>query len=66
MIPQNFPDWHKCITQDCKIALTKTFVEQRIAIYTDEKHPETIKFKSRYGDLHLNNIIDWLHQVKFN
>ena len=66
MIPQNFIDWHKCITKNWKIALTKTFVEQRLVIYSDEKHPETIKFKSLYGDLHLNNIIDWLHQVKFN
>ncbi|MBL56487.1 MAG: hypothetical protein CMP61_04785 [Flavobacteriales bacterium] len=63
MIPQNFQQWHKCITQDCKIQLTKEFVEKRLSVYMDTNHSETIRFRKLYGDHHLSNVINWLQQV---
>lgn len=63
MIPQNFAEWQICITQHCKTPLTKSFAEQRLAVYTQPQLPETKKFIDLYGQQHLNNIIDWLQLI---
>jgi hypothetical protein len=63
MIPKNYQEWHKCITVDCNILLTPDYIKKRLSIYKDENHLETIKFKSLYGQVHLQNIVKWLHEV---
>ena len=63
MIPQSFPEWYSCITQDCKIQLTKEFIEKRLAVYMDQNNLETKRFKTLYGDNHLTNVINWLQQA---
>lgn len=64
MIPQTYQEWHYCITQSCKIELTNVFIDQRLAVFTDTNHQETIKFVSLYGRNHLLNIIQWLEKAK--
>ena len=64
MIPQTFDELQKCITNDCKIKLTKEFAEQRLVVYKDKQHPESKKFISLYGENHLNNIIQWYSQIR--
>jgi hypothetical protein len=63
MIPQTFNDWRNCIINDCKINLTKDFAAQRLAVYQNPQNPETQKFISLYGDVHLQNIISWFNQI---
>lgn len=63
MIPHTFDEWKNCIVHDCKIDLTKKFAQQRLAVYQDNKNPETKKFVSLYGEQHLYNIIKWLKQI---
>lgn len=63
MIPQNFQEWKKCITIDCKIELTKEFAMKRLNVYLDRNNPETQKFAKLYGQQHLNNIISWYKQI---
>ena len=60
MIPTTYEEWRSCIINDCKIDLTPVFCQQRLAVYEDRKHPETVKFVQLYGESHLNNIIYWL------
>ncbi len=63
MIPQTFEQWQNCISNDCKINLTKDFAQQRLEVYQKRSNPETQKFVSLYGEQHLQNIIHWLKQV---
>jgi hypothetical protein len=63
MIPQTFNDWTNCIVTDCKINLSKDFIQQRLAVYQDKRNAETLKFISHYGKQHLNNIIQWFKQI---
>lgn len=63
MVPQTFNDWKNCISIDCGIALTKEFAQRRLFIYSDLENLETKKFVSLYGQLHLNNITQWLKQI---
>ena len=63
MIPQTFEQWRHCIVNDCGIHLTREFAQRRLRIYQDAKNPETQKFVRRYGQLHLENVINWLKKV---
>jgi hypothetical protein len=63
MIPQTFEQWRNCITEECKIELTKEYAQQRLDIYQDNNNPETQIFISLYGEEHLSNIIQWLQQI---
>ncbi|MGD1847953.1 MAG: hypothetical protein ACFB10_21375 [Salibacteraceae bacterium] len=63
MIPQTFEEWRNCIVNDCKINLTQQFAQQRLTIYQDANHPETKKFKSLYGQEHLDRVIHWLQRI---
>lgn len=63
MIPRTFEQWKNCITNDCKINLTKEFAIKRLTVYQDRNHLETKKFISLYGEQHLQNIINWYTQI---
>jgi hypothetical protein len=63
MIPQTFEQWKNCIIHDCKIDLTKEFVQERLTVYQDPKNSETQKIISLYGEKHLINIIQWFKQI---
>jgi hypothetical protein len=67
MIPSNYQEWKNCITQDCKIVLSNSFIEQRLLILKNPNHQETLKFKELYGENQLINIITWyetaLHEL---
>ncbi|MFZ1694331.1 MAG: hypothetical protein WAT74_14120 [Flavobacteriales bacterium] len=59
MIPRTYEDWHRCITVDCGITLTKAFVLERIAILSDEEHQETKRSIQLYGDPHRRGVVAW-------
>ena len=63
MIPKTFEEWKNCLTNDCKINLTKEFAQQRLAVYQDKKNAETQQFISLYGEQHLLNIVQWLKKI---
>lgn len=63
MIPKNFYEWHKCITEDCCIQLTPNFVQERIKVFENDTHAETIKFKQLYGVQQLQMTISWYKEA---
>ena len=63
MIPTTFEEWKNCIVNDCKIKLTKEFIQSRLNVYENRRNPETQKFLELYGESHLNNVIYWLKKV---
>ena len=50
MIPQTFEQWKRCIEHDCKIRQNKDFARQRLKIYEDSVHPQTLNFIRLYGE----------------
>lgn len=63
VMPRTFEDWVSCIVNDCRINLTTTFAQQRLAVYEDPNHPETKQFAKLYGEQHLNNVVHWYRRV---
>ena len=60
----NYDDWKHCITVECGIPLTPDYVEQRIAALKDPQNHHTQKFKSTWGEAHLNKVIGWFEAAK--
>jgi len=63
MIPQNYQEWRRCITEECGLALTADFIGARLAIWRDEKTFETGRFRELYGDAHWQAVIGWFEQA---
>jgi hypothetical protein len=61
---KNYEEWRQCIEVDCRIPLTRAFVEQRLQIYLDQSLDETKRFLSLYGAEHLAFIIQCLERAR--
>ncbi len=61
MIPKSFEEWRRCIVVDCGVELTASFIEERLLVFGNRQHPETMKFVALYGENHLNNVVNWLN-----
>jgi hypothetical protein len=63
-IPQNFDEWRHCITVECGIPLTPEYVQERLATWRDGSCEETRRFRKRYGDAYLQQVIGWFEQAE--
>lgn len=63
IIPQTFEEWKYCIVNQCRVNLTKDFANRRLIVYEDSNHPETKIFIRKYGEKHLQNIINWFKKI---
>lgn len=59
VIPDTYAQWHRCITVDCGIALTSTFIAQRLAVMADLQTEENLRFRRLYGDAHWQRVQRW-------
>ncbi len=64
VIPQTYAQWHHCITVECGIALTKTFVEQRLTTWRNSQSEESVRFRRLYGDRHWQSVIAWFERAE--
>ncbi|PQO28988.1 hypothetical protein [Blastopirellula marina] len=62
-IPHTYEQWRDCITVRCGIALTPTFVRERLAELRDTKHQRTKKFGEHYGPEYLACVVDWFERA---
>lgn len=63
MVPRNFLDWKKCVEQDCGLALTTTFIKERIHGLSDETEQHTKDFIRCYGDQYRQLVLSWFSQA---
>lgn len=63
-IPHNFDTWHYCITVECGLELTTTFIQQRIADLENLNDFRTQQFISCYGETHRKNVLGWFKQAE--
>ena len=63
-IPQNYDEWHHCITVECGITLTLKFVDERIASMQDASDFRTKQFAQLYGQQHQQNVLAWFQQAR--
>ncbi len=63
-IPENYEQWHHCITVECGIPLTPEFVAQRLEIWRNTDREETTRFRRLYGDAHWQAVIGWFERAQ--
>ena len=62
-IPDSYPAWRHCITVECRIPLTRAFIEQRLAVWKNQNLEETQRFRRCYGDAHWQQVINWFQRA---
>jgi len=63
-IPETFDEWQHCIEQECRIALTKEYIEQRLAVFRELNHEETQRFIRHYGEHHWQQVVRWFERAQ--
>ena len=63
IFPRHYQGWKKCITEKCKIPLTKEYIEGRIQILSDESSTERSKFLEKYGTHWTETVISYFKQA---
>ena len=62
--PQNFNEWKYCITVECGITFSASFIAQRLLVWRDESHEETRRFRQRFGDNYRHSVIGSFTQAE--
>ena len=62
--PQNFEEWKYCITVECGIPLSASFITQRLSVWRNESHEETRRFRQRFGDNYWRSVIGWFAKAE--
>ena len=63
IFPKHYEAWKRCITQKCKIDLTKEYVMGRLDALSQENSPERKKFVEKYGTHWTDTIISYFNQA---
>jgi hypothetical protein len=62
--PENYEHWKHCITVECGIPLSLSFVSQRLAVWRNEAAEETRRFRHLYGDDYWQMVIHWFERAE--
>ena len=62
-IPQTYDDWRECILIRCGLALSRTYINERITELRDVNHARTSEFAKLYGKHHLETTIGWFERA---
>ena len=62
--PQNFNELKYCITVECVITLSASFIAQRLLVWKDENHEETRRFRQLFRDNYWRSVIGWFTQAE--
>ena len=64
MIPQTFEQWKYCIEVECRLELTASFIDERIASLQNNKDLYTQQFLKLYGQEHFQRVLGWFKQAR--
>lgn len=64
LIPENYDQWHHCITVTCKQPLTLSYIDSRIKALTNQRDYMTKKFVELYGDQQRIKTLEWFEKAK--
>jgi hypothetical protein len=63
VIPESYGQWKHCITVDCGIALTESFIKKRLEELQQSNHPQTQQFARLYGADYTTQVIGWFQRA---
>jgi len=63
-LPKNYEEWQHCITVECGIELTPSYVSERLSALNNNKDHHTKRFVKLYGESHLQSVIGWFKHAQ--
>lgn len=63
-IPNNYDQWHHCITVECGLDLTPAYICERILALKNDKDYYTQQFVKLYGKEYLDQTVGWFLQAE--
>jgi len=64
LIPENYEQWHHCITVICKQPLTPAYLDQRLRALNNLEDYMTKKFVELYGEQQRMKTLQWFERAK--
>lgn len=64
MIPESYEEWHRCITVNCGLTLTTSYIDERLKALRNPKDPATKRFCELYGHDQLEQTISWFERAR--
>ncbi|NRA42702.1 MAG: hypothetical protein HRU21_10415 [Pseudomonadales bacterium] len=64
MIPTDYQSWHHCITVDCGITLSASYIQQRLTALNNLSDFRTQQFIRLYGKSHHQQVLGWFQQAQ--
>ena len=65
-IPDNYEQWHHCITVACGQALTLGYIDARTDALNNSRDYTTQKFVELYGERQRLKTLQWFKQAKMS
>jgi len=63
-IPMSYAEWHHCITVECGLRLTTSFIDERLAAMQNANDFRTKQFVELYGLQHHQNVLSWFQLAR--
>lgn len=64
LIPENYEQWHHCITIVCQQPLTPGYIDGRIKALNNQHDHMTKKFVELYGEQQRLKTLQWFSEAK--
>ena len=61
---KSYHEWVACITVDCKVELTASYIDARLKALRNPKDKHTKRYVELYGEQHLNSVIGWFERAR--
>lgn len=62
-IPNTYEEWLGLLKSHAKDVLSEKSIEERVKALSNSNNPETIQFRSLYGDEHRQKIVAWFKRA---
>lgn len=64
LIPTSYDEWYHCITVECGLSLTSSFIKERILAMQNTDDFRTQQFVEIYGSEYHQQVLNWFQQAQ--
>lgn len=60
---ETYETWKQCLSRNMGSELNKSYVQERVRIFSDPAHAETKKFMQLYGEQRTSQVLQWFRAL---
>ena len=62
-IAETYESWKQCLSRNLGSELKKSYVQERVRVFSDSAHLETKKFAQVYGQQRAAQVLQWFQTL---